>query len=215
MESQFELLPFSMSIASVWMLGPDYIGIRSKLEERGYTVKGPEVERRPDLLATKGTVEVYVGSERRMIGIRGTTSTRDLADAYSDLMNICFDMLGIDSANILFHEFLGDLTVSTRADPMNVLTKINQNLRLVDKIGSVLGIKSSAMGLQVILKDSSPTSSKWLSIRFEPFFVSFNKRYRIQAVYRDSLESVIEFVKNFEARLKQIIEKLETEAGVR
>lgn len=215
MESQFELLPFNMSVASVWMLGPDYIGIRNKLEERGYTVKGPEIERRPDLLATKGTVEVYVGSERRMIGVRGTTSTKDLADAYSDLMNICFDMLGIDSANILFHEFLGDLTVCTGANPMNVLTRINQNLKLVDKIGNVLGIKSSAMGVQIILRDSSPTSSKWLSMRFEPLFVSFNKRYRIQTVYRDSFESVIEFVKNFEIRLRQIIKKLETEAGVR
>jgi len=212
MEEKFEILPLRMSIASVWMLSPDYIGIRKCLEERGYTVKGPEIERRPDLLATKGTIEVYSSSERRTLGVRGVTSTRDLVDAYMELMNVNLDILGVDPANIMFHEFLGDLTVSTGADPMNVLTAVNQKIDVVRKIGGVLEIEASAIGLRIASKDRSPTTAKWLDLTIEPFFVSFHKRYHISIVYRDILDPVIKMVKYLETRLKQIINKLEKEA---
>lgn len=213
MEEKFEILPLRMSVASVWMLRPDYIGIRNYLEERGYTVKGPEIERRHDLLAIKGTIEVYSSAERRTLGVRGRTSPRDLVDAYSELMQINLDILGVDPANIMFHEFIGELTVSTGADPMEVLTRVNQKIDVVPKIGSLLGIEASALGLRIISKGSSPTAEKWLNITIEPLFVSFHKRYRISIVYRDVLGSVIEMVKHLETRLKQIINRLEKEAG--
>lgn len=215
MEKKFEILPLRMSIASVWMLRPDYIGIRNYLEDRGYTVKGPEIERKPDLLATKGTIEVYSSSERRTLGVRGLTSTRDLVDAYTELMQINLDMLGVEPANIMFHEFIGDLAVSTGADPMKVLTIVNQKMDVIRKIGSVLKKETSGFGLQIISKGGSPTSAKWLNIRIEPLFVSFHKRYHISIVYRDDLNIIIDLVKNLDTRINRVVNLLEKEARIK
>jgi len=215
MEAKFDILPLRMSIASVWMLRPDYIGIRNYLENRGYTVKGPEIERRPDLVATKGTIEVYSNPERRILGVRGLTSTRDLVDAYTELMQINLDMLGVDPTNIMFHEFLGDLAVSTGADPMKVLTTVNQKMDVIRKIGSVLKKDTSGFGLQIISEGGSPTSTKWLNIRIEPLLVSFHKRYHISIVHRDDLDIIIDLVKNLDRRMKRVIDLLEKEARIK
>jgi len=212
MTEKFIVVPLNQSIASVWMLRPDYTGMRNILEERGYTVKGPEIAQRPDLLAIKGTVEVFSSSERRTVGVRGLTSIRDLVDAYTELIKINFDSLGVDPENILFHEFIGNFTVSNSVNPMNVLSKVNQKVDVIRKIGSVFGIEASAIGLNIVLKGSSPTSKRWFNISIEPFFVSYSKRYHISIVYRDVLDSVTELVKHLENRLKQVVSKLEEEA---
>jgi len=212
MEEKFHILPLRMSIASVWMLSPDYIGIRKHLEDRGYTVEGPEIQRRPDLLAIKGTIEVYSSEERRTLGVRGLTSTSDLVESYKELIDINLDMLGVDPANIMFHEFIGDLTVSTGADPMDVLSKVNQKLDIIRGISSIFGVETAAIGLQIASKEDSPTKAKWLNIMIEPLFVSFHKRYHVRIVYRDALDSVISLVKHLETIIKQTINKIEKDA---
>jgi len=213
---EFEILPLNMSVASVWLLTPDYRGLRHHLEERGYTVKGPEVERRPDLVATKGTIEVHSNAERRTLGVRGQTSTKDLIDAYMELMNINFDILGVDTANIIFHEFLGDFTVSTGADPMHVLATANKEVKVIHRIGEIFGIQASASAIRVVSvsKGSSPTSAKWFNMTIEPLYVSFHKRYHISIVHRDTIsDPLVEMLKHLETRLKQVIKVVEQEAG--
>jgi len=215
MERKFEVVPFSLSIASIWLLNPDYVGLRDKLEEKGYTVKGPEMQRLPDLLAIKGTIEVYASSERRLIGVRSETSTTDVLTAYEELISISIDVLGVDPANIMFHEFIGDLSVSTGANPMDVLAKVSQGVKEVGKIGNVLGIDASSIGLRIAPKGSNPASRKWLTLTIEPFFVSHSKRYHVQIVYRAELDAVKELTKHLDTRLKQIFEKLEEDVTTR
>lgn len=215
MEEKFEIVPSRMSIASVWMLRPDYIGIRNYLEERGYTVKGPEIDRKPDLVATKGTIEVYSNSERRTLGVRGLTSTRDLADAYKELIQINLDRLGVDPTNIMFHEFIGDFAVSTGADPTQVITTVNKKIDVIRKIGSIFKKETSGFGLQITTKGGNPTSAKWLNIRIEPLFASFHKRYHISIVHRDDLDIIIDLIKNLDARMKRVVNLLEKEAHIR
>lgn len=210
MERKFEIVPLNLSIASIWMLSPDFIGLRDKLEEKGYTVKGTDMQRAPDLLALKGTVEVYALSERRLLGVRSHTSPTDIVAAYEDLMNINIDILGVDPTNILFHEFIGDLTVSTGANPMDVLAKVGQSEKM-RRIGTILKIDASSIGLRIAQKGSNPSSTKWFNLTIEPFFVSHDKRYRIQIVCRDELEKVKELATHLESRLKQIFDELEKE----
>ncbi len=215
MEPKVEIVPFSLSLASIWMLSPDFIGLRDKLEEKGYTVKGPEMQRAPDLLAVKGTVEVYASPERRLLGVRSQTSSTDVVTAYEELMSINIDVLSIDPTNIIFHEFIGDLTVSTGANPMDVLAKVSQRVEEVRRIGNVLGVDASSIGLRIAQKGSNPTSTKWLNLTIEPFFVSHSKRYRIQIVYRDELHKVKELVKHLDSKLKQILDELEKDVRTR
>lgn len=215
MERKFEVIPFNLSIASIWMLSPDYVGLRDKLEEKGYTVKGPEMQRAPDLLAIKGTIEVYASTERRLIGVRSQTSTTDAVTAYEELMSISIDMLGVDPANMIFHEFIGDLTVSTGANPMDVLAKVGQGVNEVRKIGTVLGIDASSIGLRIAPKGSNPASKKWLTLTIDPFFVSHSKRYHVQIVYRGELDDVKELAKHLDSKLRQIFDKLEEDVRTR
>jgi hypothetical protein len=199
MERKFEIVPFSLSVASIWMLSPDFVGLRETLEERGYTVKGPDLQRTPDLLASKGTVEVYASTERRLLGVRSQTSLSDVIAAYDELMNINVDILGIDPTNIMFHEFIVDLTVSTG----------NQGIDEVRRIGGILGMDVFPISLRIAQKGGNPTSAKWLSLTIEPFYVSHDKRYRAQVVYREELPKMREFVKHLDGRLKQIFDELE------
>jgi hypothetical protein len=209
MERKFEIVPFSLSVASIWMLSPDFVGLRETLEERGYTVKGPDLQRTPDLLASKGTVEVYASTERRLLGVRSQTSLSDVIAAYDELMNINVDILGIDPTNIMFHEFIGDLTVSTGANPVDVLERVNQGIDEVRRIGGILGMDVFPISLRIAQKGGNPTSAKWLSLTIEPFYVSHDKRYRAQVVYREELPKMREFVKHLDGRLKQIFDELE------
>ena len=206
---KFVAFPFRMTLASVWMLRPDYIGLRNALEEAGYTVTGVEVESKPDTLASKGTIEVFTNPERRTLGVRGLSSTVDLVESYNELMKINLKRLAIEPENILFHEFLGDFSVSTGSSPIEVLTKINEKIDVVPLIGNVLDMDVYALGLNIVSRKGSPTSPKWANFNIRPYFPSFNKRYLVSVVFRDELDLVTDFVKHIENKLENMFLKIE------
>jgi len=199
--------PVEMSLNSIWMLQPDYRGIRLSLESKGYTMKqqfrGSQI-----IIAKKGTVEVFVNPERRVLGVESETSSKDLLIASEDLEK-SFTEVGMEPSNLLFVEFLGNYVLQSSASPLKKLSSLKIEGNLLAKIGAILEKEVAPLTLSLTAKDSNPASSNWLNLSIEPLYPSANKSYVIRVVFRGPKTEVTDFVKSIEKRIPKIIEQIE------
>jgi hypothetical protein len=206
-ESKIE--PIEVSLSSVWMMQPEYGSFRRALESKGYTLKdlsnaiGPSM-----ILATKGSVEISTNIERRTIAIRSETSTSDLLTAYSDIEQINL-ALGTEPTNVIFYEFIGIFVISSTQSPLKTISGLKLEKDALRKIGTILGKDLEMFGLPLAIRGGNPTSGEWFSLVIEPLYVSANKKYRLQVVYRGRKEDIVGFVKTVEKRAIKVIEELE------
>lgn len=190
------------------MLSPDYVRIRSLLEDRGYTTKG--FERTPSLiLGEMGLIRVYSNVDRRSLGVTGPTSPKELTKAYSDLIQMNYKDLDVDPNNILFHEFGGDYSAKTGRNPREVLQKLGNKIDLVSKINRKLKLDLTTISIGLGLKEEMPSSSKWGHITIRPSYGSSNSTYHLSVVYRNNLEEVLDFAKKIESKMSDILEVFE------
>jgi hypothetical protein len=199
--------PMEMSLNYVWMLPPDYKGLRQSLETKGYTLK-QQIRGSLILIAKKGTVEILVNPERRVLAIGSETSSKDILLASEDLEKAYLE-IGMEASNLIFIEFLGNYSFQSTASPLKKLNALKIEGDLLPKIGAVLGKDIVTVGLRLTTKDSNPTSMSWLNLNIEPLYPSANKSYLITIVFRGLKEEVLEFVKYIEKRIPKIIEKIE------
>jgi len=190
------------------MLSPNYVRIRSLLEDRGYTTKG--IERTQALvLGEMGLIRVYSNVERRSLGVAGLTSPKELAKAYSDLIQMNFKELDVDQSNIMFHEFAGDYSAKTGNNPLVVMRRLGEKTDLAAKIGKKLNVDLSTFSLGFALKGKAPSSNVWGSIRVRPSFGSSTSAYAISIVFRNNLEEVLKFTRKIEGRVREILSVIE------
>lgn len=189
------------------MLQPEYRSLRRALENKGYTLRdephGPIV-----ILAAKGSIEIFANLQRRVVGIGSETSAKDLLIAYEDLEQI-YEELGIEPSNLMFYEFVGIFSVTSKTNPLQIMETITVAGDTLRKIGSILKKDIVTLGLSLTIKDGNPTSSEWLHLIIEPLYVSARKKYRVRVIFRGKKQEVIEFVKRIEKRSAKIIEELE------
>lgn len=204
-----KISPLQLRLVSVWMLPPDYIGIRNFLEDRGYTTRGFELLPPPLILGEKGFVRVYSDIERRTLGVRGQMSPTDLVEAYSELMQVNLKDLGVNPDNIMFHEFAGDYSAITGRNPLEVMRKFGDQTDFLSKIQTKSGLDLAQISIGLGLRRTIPTSKEWGHFSIEPAYPSSNSRYHISIVYRNNLEDVLAFVKGIESTIRNILQELE------
>jgi len=199
--------PLELTFSTIWLLQPEYSSFRRALESKGYTLRD-EVRGSVVKIATKGSIEVFANVERRTVGIRSETSTKDLLVAHEDLEHI-YRELGVEKSNLMIHEFIGRFSATSTRSPIEMIKSLKLEQNILEKIGSIMDTKIAPIGLDLTAKDGDPTSSDWLHLNIDPLYVSANKKYLLRVVYRGEPEEVVKFIKTIERRLKKIIEKLE------
>lgn len=204
-----KLQPLEMSLNTIWMLQPDYNGLRQSLDNKGYTrkdqLRGPLF-----VIAKKGTVEIFINPERRVLGILSETSSKDILTAADDLEGSYLE-IGMEPTNLLFVEFVGSYIFQSTNSPLKKLSGIKLDGDLLPRIGSVLNEEIVNLGLNLTIKGSNPTESDWLNMVIEPLYPSANKSYVIRIIFRNKKkEEVFDFVKNIDKKLPQVIEKIES-----
>lgn len=199
--------PIEISLNSIWMLHPEYRSLRQHLENRGYSLK-EQARGSSIVLATKGSIEILVNLERRVLGIASETSTKDLLIACEDLEQI-YEDLGVEPSNLLFYEFIGSYSADSSSSPLEKLGNLKIEGDLLAKIGSVLETELVPLGLNVTVKNGNPTSAEWMHLVVEPLYASANKKYNVRVICRGKKDEVVNFAKNIEKRITKIIEKLE------
>jgi hypothetical protein len=199
--------PMEMTLNYLWMLAPDYKGLRRSLEAKGYTLK-EQIRGSRVLIAKKGTIEILVDPQRRVLAITSETSTKDILLASEDLEKAYLE-IGMEASNLVFVEFLGNYTFESAVSPLKKLNALKIQGDLLPKIGAVLEKDIVTVGLMLTTKDSNPTAMSWFNLRIEPLYPSANKNYLIKTVFRGLQGEVIEFVKYIEKRIPKIIEKIE------
>jgi hypothetical protein len=200
--------PIEMSLNFIWMLQPEYDGLRHSLDSKGYTRKD-QLRGSIIIIAKKGTVEIFINPERRVLGILSETSSNDILTAAQDLEKVYLE-LGMEPANLLFVEFIANFILQSTTSPLQKLSAINLEGDLLQKIGTILEKKISTFGLNIAVKNSNPTDAEWLSLQIEPLYPSANKNYILKTVFRSKNKAeVFEFTKHIEKRIPKIIEKIE------
>lgn len=207
MSSKVKIQPIETTLSSVWMLQPEYTGLRQALESKGYTLRESARGSEP-ILATKGSIEIFANVQRRVIGIRSETSTKDLLIAYEDLEQIYMD-LGIESSNLIFYEFVGSFSATSAKSPLETLKTLKIEQNILQKVGTIVDKDLATLGLNLTTSDGNPTSPEWLRLTIEPLYVSANKNYLLRTVYRGKKEDVVAFISKIEKRASKIIGKLE------
>jgi len=207
MSQTTKVRPMEMSLNSIWMLQPEYKGIRQSLENKGYTLK-EQTRGILVVIASKGSIEIFVNPERRVLGIGSETSSKDLLVAYEDLDQVFLEV-GMEPSNLMFVEFVGMYMVESTSSPLEKLSMLKIENDLLAKIGVVLEKDVATVGLSLTLKGANPTESNWFSLVIEPLYPSANKNYRVRVICRGRKEDVIDFVKNIEKRIPKIIDKIE------
>jgi hypothetical protein len=202
-----KLKPLEMSLNFIWMLQPDYNGLRQSLDNMGYTRK-ESLRGSLIMIAKKGTVEIFINPERRVLGIESETSTKDILTAAEDLEKAYLE-IGMEPKNLLFVEFIGNFIFPSLESPLKKMNSIKMENDLLSKIGVALEKDVVNMGLNITTKESNPTESEWLGLNIEPLYSSANKNYIIRAIFRGAKEKVFDFVKHVEKRLPKVIEKIE------
>lgn len=202
-----QVKPLEMSLNSIWMLQPDYKGIRQSLEKKDYTLK-EQIRGSVIVIAKKGTVDILVNPERRVLSISSETSSKDLLTAYEDLEQTYLEV-GLEPTNLLFVEFIGNYIFQSKLSPIKEISSLKIKGDVLAKIGAVLEKDIVPFGLVLTTKESNPTSNNWLNLSIEPLPPSANKSYLIKTVFRGKKEEVLDFVKTLEKRIPKIIEKIE------
>jgi hypothetical protein len=202
-----QVKPLEMSLNSIWMLQPDYKGIRQSLEKKDYTLK-EQIRGSVIVIAKKGTVDILVNPERRVLSISSETSSKDLLTAYEDLDQSYLEV-GLEPSNLLFVEFIGNYLFQSNFSPMKKLNSLKIEGDILAKIGTVLEKDIVPFGLVLTTKESNPTTNSWFSFSINPLPPSANKSYLITTVFRGKKEEVLDFVKNIEKRIPRVIEKIE------
>lgn len=207
MSSVINSRPIEMTLNSMWMLQPEYTSLRQALESKGYTLrdlaKGSLI-----MLATKGSIEIFANVQRRVIGIRSETSTKDLLVAYEDLEQI-YKELGVEISNLMFYEFIGVFSVDSSKNPLETLKTLTLKKDIIRKIGSVFNEDLVTLGLSLTTKDGNPTSLEWLHLNIGPLYASASKKYKLRVICRGKKGEVVNLVKRIEKRITKVIEKLE------
>lgn len=200
--------PLEMSLNFIWMLQPEYDGLRQALDNKGYTRKD-QLRGSIIVIAKKGTVEIFINPERRVLGILSETSTNDILTASQDLEQV-YQEIGMEETNLLFVELIGNFIFQSAASPLQKLSAITAQGDLLQKIGSVMDKQIVTLGLNLAIKNTNPTDSEWLTLQIEPLYPSPNKSYLLKTVFRSKNKAdVFEFTKHLEKRIPKIIEKIE------
>lgn len=208
MSEEPKLQTLEMSLNFIWMLQPDYNGLRQALDNKGYTRKD-SLRGSLFIIAKKGTVEIFINPERRVLGITSETSSKDILTAAEDLEQ-SYHEIGMEKSNLLFVEFIGSYLFQSLSSPLKKLNAMKLENDLLPKIGSVLEKDMVILGLNLAKKDSSPTDPEWLNLEIIPLYPSANKSYIVKSIFRDTKkEPVFEFVKQIEKRIPRVIEKIE------
>ncbi|HLE75246.1 MAG TPA: hypothetical protein VI864_04285 [Candidatus Bathyarchaeia archaeon] len=207
MSQTTKVRPIEISLNSIWMLQPEYKGIRRSLENKGYTLR-EQTRGILVVIASKGSIEIFVNPERRVLGIGSETSSKDLLVAYEDL-DQAFLEVGMEPSNLMFVEFVGTFMVESVSSPLGELCKLKFENDLLAKIGVVLEKELATIGLSLALKGANPTESNWLHLFIEPLYPSANKNYKVRVICRGNKDEVVNFVKTIEKRIPKIIDKIE------
>ncbi len=209
MSDTLKVQPLEMSLNFLWMLQPDYNGLRQSLDNKGYTRKD-QLRGSLFIIAKKGTVEIFINPERRVLGILSETSSKDILTAADDLEQSYLE-IGLEPTNLLFVEFIGNYIFQSTNSPLRKLNGIKLEGDLLPKIGAVLDKEIVTLGLNLSIKDSNPTESNWLNLQIDPLYPSANKSYIIKTVFRNKKkEEVLDFVKDIDKKLPKVIEKIES-----
>jgi len=181
----------------------DLRGLLRSFRVRGYEVVSglPPVPFRGRLggagvIARKNEFEVYVDTDRQIIGVRRAISFDEFDPVIQDVRAILTEDFDVDvSQSLRYCEVLAALRVRGE----NVIDRIRRM-----PVGDVPELKRMVgeyglIGFRIGSKDSLPTQSSWFDMEVHPEWTNPNKFFNINIVYRNpSEENVVAFARNLE-----------------
>ncbi len=161
-------------------------------------------------LARKGDIAITADSERRFIGIDGT-SPNDVLSSFEELTEVIKNDLWVDvHGKAAYYEAIIRMNVLGRGNPTEVVGRFFQDLGTVKSLETIIGEATSLFTIRLVAKGKLTGDQEWFEIRIEPDVARPDSTYMIEIVYRKSeYGPVRDFVSTIDQKIDEILDKME------
>jgi len=149
-------------------------------------------------------------ADRPFLSVNALETETALAEMES-LEALLKDELDFESSDrVLFYEFLANLSVKAKRDPLEIWRQESAQIQVLKKFWKELGTDVSLFGVRISPSGEIPNQANWFEVRFEPSVTLPKAHHFVQIIYRRSRrEEVFEFVKQFDGFLTRLLTSLE------
>ena len=161
-------------------------------------------------VARKGNSFVDINPEKGVLATTGLSIEEAMA-AFADVSDVIKSDLGIEmEENSRFFEILATYEFDSDQSPIESVSRILADSKIVSQIEEVLGEAVSPFSVRLVSKGRVPNQEEWLDITLEPSIVKPNRTYLISVVYRSAqMNKVWSFCKDLESRISGLIDVVE------
>ncbi len=148
------------------------------------------------VIARRNDFEIYVNTDRQIIGVRGAASFDELDPIVQNVKAILVSDFDVDfSQNLWYCEVLASLKVMGE-DVIEKMRKVP--IKDVPELREIIG-EYGLVGFRIGSRGSLPTQSNWFDIEVHPEWANPTKFFTISIVYRNvSEENVILLARKLE-----------------
>jgi len=162
------------------------------------------------ILARKGDVAVVADTERRFIGVDGT-SVDDVLSSFEELTEVVKHELWVDvHAKAGYYESIIRMNVLGRNNPTEVVEGFFRDLDTAKSLETIIGEPTSLFTIRLVPRGKLTGEPEWFDIRIEPDVSRPDTTYIIEIVYRKlEYKSVIDFVSGIDQKIDAILDNME------
>ncbi|MBM4462887.1 MAG: hypothetical protein FJ012_06065 [Chloroflexi bacterium] len=162
------------------------------------------------IIAKKGNITIVADSERRYVGVDGT-SLPDVLSSFDELTRIVKDDLWVDiRAKAAFYEAIVRMNVLGHVNPTETVESFFSNLDAVKALEPILGEPTSLFTIRLVPKGKLTGEQEWFEVKIEPDLARPDSTYMVEVVYRKSdYEKVKDFVSAIDQKIDLVLDKME------
>jgi len=190
------------------------------LKEAGYEITAPPLpSKSPNVslkfafsgpFAKKNGNTFDGNTDRAFFGVAGKTFESSY-ESLNDFIRIINEKLGVNlSENISFQEIISSFSCSSEKNPIENLSKVFDDCKMIPKLNSILQDEVSLSTLKIVPRGFTPHQKNWFEITIQPDNIN-PSRYKIGIIFRNEDTSIFEeFGRNMINYLTNIIQEIES-----
>lgn len=192
-ETKIERFQFSVRLRGIFFpLG--FSDIVQLIDMSGFALIGA-LRERPSLpsgaqlvvagrIAEKGDLKLNVEPDRGIINIEGK-SIQDVLTEFDNMQELALKEFSVDfDAKRGFYETIGDFTILAKKDPIETMSKIYSDSKVLSAFRTILKEEIGNYGIRLVRKGQDSDQEEWLDYRIEPLIAKSRNAYYSNVIYR-------------------------------
>lgn len=218
-KTRVEKFLFSVRLRGIFFpLG--FSDIVQLVDHSGFTLVGP-LRERPSLpsgaqlvvggrIAEKGDLKLNVDPDRGVINIEGK-SIEEVISEFDGIEELALKEFAVNfNKERRFYETIGDLTILADKDPIETVSKLYSDSKMLSAFSTILKEEMRNYGVRLVRKGQAPDQEEWGEYRIEPLVAKSRSGYYSNVIYRSEDKSnVVRVAREMVERVGQLITTME------